>query len=298
MEKPSRLDRFHDSFLARKWVKYLLLPGIEAAPTAVAALWVGLGHTTFEGYNAAWLIFGASLLGGALAASRTAFLEAANEKIADLVAKQKQLLRLVGHVRVIVTAKSRRFFEALRDLPNPVDPGRAFLTITQPEEQIKEIVRNTHEYFYYSPDTESNETIAVQLMRWNDAARHLEFVQMFPHTERPRTAPSEFGDMSTISGRAFHTRSMVISENVAADSRYKKLSDSPEGSMFSYPIWDDFELKVAFVVNVVSSKIQRFREEDREALDIPMRVFGERLLLESKLAGLKARVQHTEDSHG
>ncbi len=61
--------------------------------------------------------------------------------------------------------------------------------------------------------------------------------------------------------------------------------------MFAYPVWDDFDKKVVFVINVVSSIIQRFNESERDLLTIPMQVFAERLLLENRLRELKGRVK-------
>ncbi len=214
----------HDKFLVRRWVKYLLFPGIEAAPTTLAALYVGLGNTTFRGANSAWLVLYASLIGGALSAGRAALTESGRQLISDkermitsLKTEKEQLLRLVGHVRVIVSAKSRRFHESLRKLSNPVEPGIAFMTITQPDEQIAEIVRNIHEYFRYFPTFQSIEVLTVSLMRWNDSARHLEYAGYFPHSDLPRTSETEFRDHTTVAGKAFFTQTMVISEHLSVD---------------------------------------------------------------------------------
>ena len=232
----------------------------------------------------------AVLIAGVIGGLIAALVDSGSERITDLLIEQRQLLRLVGHVRVIVGAKSRRFADALRKLVAPVDAGAAFLTITHPEEQIKEIVRNTYDYFYHSPETADDEDIAVTLMRWNDSGRYLQFADGTLQPKDRELPKLNLATIARLPGRAFHTREMVISEDLASDSRYKKLSDISTGSMFSYPMWDDLDQKVAFVINVVSSMIKRFEEQDREALDIPMRVFGERLLLEHRLLELRGRV--------
>lgn len=297
-----------DHVLNRRDVKYVLVPLVQNGPLAVTALWIALGHPRFwadpkgkfDGYNSAWLVLFATALGGLISAGHSTLTDQRTETISGLLAEQRQLLRLVGYVRVIVTAKSRRFAEALKRLPPRIEPGTAFLTITRPDEQIKEIVRNAYDYFRNSVETQPDEAIAVSLMCWNDNERHLDFMECFPHESRPKTSPTEFGDTSTIAGRAFHGREMVISSDISIDSRYKRLSDQPNGSMFSYPIWDEFTLKVAGVINVVSSEVQRFQEEDRGALDIPMRVFGERLLLELRLVELRGRTERANGgiAHG
>jgi len=293
--------RLHDKVLTNGWFKFAVFPGIEAAPAAVAALYIGINKAALNDNKAAWIVFGAAIGGGVLAAGRAALTESgvqlvsAKEAIIDgLNTEKEQLLRLVGHVRVVVSAKSRRFHESLKRLPNPVEPGVAFLTITQPDEQIAEIVRNIHEYFRYFPNFQSRETLTVSLMRWNDSERHLEYAGHFPLNDVPRTSPSEFRDNTTIAGRAFFEQNMTISENLRIDPNYKKLSGPSDGSMFAYPVWDDFDQKVVFVINVVSSIIQRFNESERDLLTIPMQVFAERLVLENSLRDLKGRVKAEE----
>lgn len=283
-----------DNVLGRWWAKYFLFPAIEAGPAAGVALWVALGnktfwaHGNFKGYDSAWLIVAAAVLGGIIAGIRGTLTHKGQQLVAKLVAERENLLRLIGHVRVIVNAKSVRFHDTLQQTPH-VTPAEAFLTITKPQEQIKEIVRNTHDYFFHSPEVRTPETGSVCLMKWNDSARHLVFDACFPYDAAPRTSETEFGDSSTLAGRAFSDREMAISSNLRVDPRYKKLSDARDGSMFAYPVWDDFTHRVEFVINVVSSRIGRFEETDREALKIPMRVFGERLLLENRLLELRRR---------
>jgi hypothetical protein len=283
-----------DNVLGRWWAKYFLFPAIETAPAAVVALWVALGNKTFwakgdfKGYDTAWLILVAAALGGIVGGIRGALTHKGQQLVAKLVAERENLLRLIGHVRVIVNAKSVRFHDTLQRNPN-MRPEDAFLTITQPQEQIKEIVRNAHDYFFHSPEVHTPETGSVCLMKWDDAGRHLVFDACFPYDTGPRTSATEFGDSSTLAGRAFFDRDMAISSDLRNDSRYKQLSDARDGSMFAYPVWDDFTHRVEFVINVVSSRIGRFEEADREALKIPMRVFGERLLLENRLLELRRR---------
>lgn len=297
MKTTGFLGWLQDKILGRWWVKYFLLPGIEATPTALVALWLALGHTTFwadanakfPGYNTAWLVLAAALLGGLLSGLETLLTDQGQQLISDLTTERRNLLRLLGYVRVIVNAKSVRFHDTLNRLGEKIKPDEAFLTITQPQEQIKEIIRNTYDYFFHISDEKVSETGSVCLMRWNDRERHLDFDVCFPVDSAPRTSPTEFGDNSTIAGRANADREMVISADLANDSRYKRLSDATNGSMFAYPVWDDFAHRIEFVINVTSTKIKRFQEEDREALKIPMRVFGERLLLENRLVELRRR---------
>src|SRR5207247_2570088 len=99
-----------------------------------------------------------------------------------------------------------------------------------------------------------------------------------------------FRDMTTIAGRSYLTNDIVISEDIANDPNYAKLGDREGGSMFAYPIYDDFRKEVALVVNVVSNKVRRFRIAERESLELPMQVFADRLLLENRLRKIKLSV--------
>jgi len=304
-EKEDFFERLHDGFLRRWWVKYLLIPGIEAAPTAVAALYVGLGHTSFlaagnfVGYNSAWLVLAASVLSGVLAAIRSAISEKGRQRISDLKNEIKRLFRLIGQVRTIVTTKSNRFQDTLKNMDvlqkakDPVSAGDVFMAIIQPEEQIKEIIRGVHDYF--SADTDPTvEEINVSVMKWNAARNHLEFIAYFPYHRRPRSPDADFCDTSTLAGRAYFDRDFVICENIRTDPRYKRLSDpvDEQGSMLAYSVYDEETQKVALVINVSSAKPRRFRntEDEKRVLKIPMQIFAERLLLENRLVEIKAKV--------
>lgn len=294
----------HDNFLRLWWVKYLLMPGIEAAPTTIAALYVGLGHTTFwaspksPGYNSAWLVLAASAGGGVLAAIRSAVSEKGRQRVSSLKKEIRRLFRLIGQVRNIVTVKSVniqktiRNLDALKTVQNPVDVKLIFQALIQPDEQIKEIVNALHNYF--SADTDpSVETVRVSVMKWNDQRNHLEFTAHFPYDRRPRSPDINFSDGNTIAGRAYFNRELVICENIRTDSRYKRLQEPDEdGSLLSYPVYDTETQKVALVINVSSAKPRRFRDtpEERRVLAIPLQIFAERLLLENRLLEVKAKV--------
>jgi hypothetical protein len=214
--------------------------------------------------------------------------------VTKLVRERNQLLRLIGYVRVIVGAKSRRFSETAGNLSDPIDAGAAFLTITQPNFQIREIIRAIHDFF--SAEALVGENIKVSLMEWNKSEGHLDFIAYFPDSHAPRAAPQAFRDASTIAGRAYLNDDIVISEDLLGETRYQRLGNNEAGSMFAYPVDDDRTRKVALIVNVVSNRVRRFRVKDREALQIPMQVFAERLLLEYRLRTLRQRVEQSREA--
>jgi hypothetical protein len=284
-----RFQRFRDTFLTPWWARFFVIPAIEGGPTALAGLWFAWekSHTHLFGFPPAAVFFAAGGWQFLCGAGRSALNDYAGVFVGRLVKEKDTLIRLIGRVRLIVGVKSTRFHEGATTV-SLVDAAKVFLTITQPELQIKEIVRHTRDFF--AGDGEPNERIRVSLMEWDDVRKHLVFLAWYPDAEPPRALPQAFRDTTTVAGKAYLTSDLVISEDMANDPNYAKLGDREGGSMFSYPICDDFLNQVALVVNVVSNKVRRFRSANKESLELPMQVFADRLLLENRLRKIKLRV--------
>jgi hypothetical protein len=288
MKRGGALERFRDRFLVPWWSRYFVIPAIESAPAAFATLWFGLGKTTLHGYSAPWVFFAAALWAGAASAGRSALSEYAAFSVSQLVNERNRLLRLLGFVRAVVTFKSRRFHDHAEAVgQSSADAGQVFRAITQPEAQIREILRATHDFF--KAEAEVHETIHVSIMEWDEQGQHLRFMNYYPDGDAPRAPETAFHDATTLAGQAYFHNRVVICENLHEDPNYQPLGDQDEGSMLSYPVYDDRRHKVVLVVNVRSDKIRRFRQRDQEALTLYMQVFGDRLLLEYRLMHLKKR---------
>jgi GAF domain len=289
MKRGGLLERFRDRFLIPWWSRYIAIPIVESTPAAFATLWFGLGNTQLHGYSAPWVFFATAVWAGGVAATRSALSEYAAFSVSQLVNERNRLLRLLGLVRAVVTFKSRRFHDHAEKVDQSAsDAGQVFLAITQPEAQIREILRAAHEFF--TAEAEPAETIHVSMMEWDEDQGHLRFINYYPDGDAPRAPESAFRDATTIAGKAFFHNEMVISENLLEDRNYQPLGDPADGSMLAYPVYDDRRRKVVLVVNLRSSRIKRFRQRDREALTIYMEVFGDRSLLEYRLMHLKKRV--------
>jgi hypothetical protein len=294
MTKEGALQWIGDHIFHPWWVRYLILPLIQSAPTAVAALLIGLGDRTICGVQPALVVFSAFIWGIGVAAI-VAGLERNISLPAERYKRERaQLLRLIAHIRVIVWAKSRRFHETSDKFTDPVDPAIAFLQITQPDFQIREIIRAIREFF--KAEGEPDEDISVSLMEFDRKRGHLAVLAYFPDSSRPRAPETAFYDESTIAGKALLSNDIVVSEDIATDSNYQQFGRHESGSMFAYPIENPYIGKVALVVNVGSNRIRRFRNADREALKIPMDVFGERLLLEYLLRDLRQRAERSREA--
>jgi hypothetical protein len=269
------------------------MPLAAGLPSGLAALWFQFHTGSKEAY---WLrdyepsvlalvgiwAFGMSVLKSYLNDFGKATIE-------TLVKGQENLAHLFNFVRIVVGAKSRRFHDALAKLPENPDPGRTFFEITQPQLQIRQLVQSVHGY--YGIDIHpTEEQISVSLMRRIDVG--LEAIEWFPEGKAPRVDPSQFSDGQTLAGLAYHTKQLIVSESIEDDERYKRVNGVDRGSMFSYPVIDDLLGRVIFVVNVVSTKVGRFQDTEKEQTSIrtAMDIFAERMVLENRLAIIKEKI--------
>ncbi|HVA82275.1 MAG TPA: GAF domain-containing protein [Candidatus Binataceae bacterium] len=251
MKRGGLLERFRDKFLIPWWSRYLAFPIVESAPAAFATLWFGLGNSKLYGYSAPLVFLATALWAGAVAAGRSALSEYAAFSVSQLVHERNRLLRLLGLVRAVVAFKSRRFHDHSEKVDQSIiDPGQVFLAITQPEAQIREILRATHDFFL--AETEVGETIHVSIMEWDEQKGHLRFINYYPDGDSPRAPESAFHDATTIAGQAYFNNKMLISENLREDPNYQPLGDPADGSMLAYPVYDDRRHKVVLVANVRS----------------------------------------------
>lgn len=295
MKKKSRFNRFRDGFLTPWWSRYLLLPALGGGPGAWAAYWFASGdaQTTLWGYHAPAILLAAAVWGGLISAVKSGLDNTAAYSVRELLKARDELLRLVGYVRGIVAVKSERFHNGVSQLRDPIDAGVAFRTITQPDVQMRAIMDGVQRFFVDASDDPIEERVRVLLMRWDEATGCMApFSIYFPQAEPPRVSHGAFCDNTTVAGLARVENRFVIVEDVSTDARFRKFTNgrTTSGSMFAYPVYDDLTRKVVLVINVVSSVPKRFKEADRDALEIPMQVFADRLLLENRLLVLKARV--------
>lgn len=289
MKKGGRFERFRDRFLTPWWSRYLVVPIMAGLPGGLVALHFGLhvddpGPFWLRGYEP-WAILGAAIWAGAISMFKSALNDVAAFTVNELKRSRDELVRLMGHVRVIVGFKSQRFADAIR---TGADPSEMFLTITQPELQIARIVESIYA-FYVSGNSEPDERVMVSLMRWNSAKNHLDFERYFPEADPPTIPADRFRDSSTAAGRAYHERCLIVCDDVSRDPRFLHVGPSTSGSMFAYPVEDPLLQRVVFVINVFSTRSGRFQEVDSDAIGVVMEVFADRLLLEDRLLQLRQR---------
>ncbi len=295
-------------WLTARWFRFIVMPIAAGLPSGVAALWFALHEGVKTGYSlrdyqpeifaltGAWALL-LSITKSYLTDFAKATIETLENTIEDLKRGQEELVHLFNFVRMVVGAKSRRFFEALQNLPNEPNPGETFFQITRPDLQIKQLIESIHGFYRINANP-TEERIRVSLMRPDGGA--LIFTQWFPDGDTPRSLRERF-DGTTLAGLAFLTRQIVISENLETDDRYRHFdARRDQGSMFSYPLIDAQLGEVIYVANVTSTKIGRFTDtaKQREKIGSTMEIFAERIILENRLALIKQRILEIQGGGG
>jgi len=271
--------------------RYVALPIIVALPGALVALWIAIApkppsEATARSAVYAWSVFGAAIWAVLGTGFKSWAEQASTQEISKLQEAKDEAWKLIALIRLVVGYKSRRFHEAVADLSVDSPPGEIFTRITQPDAQIKQIVEAIHQFF---ERTEAHEQITVTLMEWDEAKKHLVFCEHFPDADRPSAVESHFGDSHTVAGKAYFDNELAISDDVEADPLYRTIGKARSGSMFAFPVFDQFENRVIFVVNVFSTKVKRFLKDNAESIRVVMAVFEDRLILENQLLRLKTR---------
>ena len=221
--------------------------------------------------------------------------EFAKDAIKTLEMAQADLAHLLQSVRIVVGAKSKRFFDALGKLPQQPDPAKTFFDITQPRMQIKQLISAVHGYFQIKVDPNAIERVKISLMKPDGA--DLVFTDWAPEADVPNSRYARFRG-NTIAGLAFSTRRLVISENVANDVRFFQfITGKDQGSMFAYPVIDSLLDEVVYVINVMASKTGQFQDtpSERQKIEKVMEIYAERMVLENRLDRIKTEVSAKQD---
>jgi len=277
-------------WLTTKWFRFILVPTVAALPPLIAAVYFKANQNS---HAEPYVFAGVGIWEIIVSIGKSYLNDFAKTTIEGLERAREELAHLFNYVRIVVGAKSRRFFEAFDHLPDTPNPGATFFEITRPDLQIKELVEAVQGYFQILAKS-SDDRIKVSLMCWNGS--HLEYREWFPDADTPRRADaSTFADARTLAGLAYHTKLLVISEDIEHDARYRHLgAQRDSGSMFSYPVIDEQIGEVIFVVNAVSSTVGRFRQvkNDADRIRYAMDIFAERMILENRLDRIKERIEN------
>ncbi len=177
------------------------------------------------------------------------------DSIKTLETAQQDLASLLESVRFVVGSKSKRFFTALKSLPKIPDPEKTFFGITRPDLQIKQLIGAVRDYFQIKVDPNSGQRVKLSLMKPDGA--DLVITDWAPDADVPNSVKERFRG-NTLAGKAFHTRELIISENVSEDDRYHHFgAKKDQGCMFAYPVVDNLLDRVGGRRNRCVNEIRR-----------------------------------------
>ncbi len=288
------IKRWFTIQLTARWFRFGAIPIAAGLPPLLGALWYGIHQGQIPPYRLKgyqpWVMAAAAVWAGGLTILKSYLDDIAKDVIKTLETAQQDLAHLLQSVRLVVGAKSKRFYDSLRSLARDPDPGRTFLEITRPDLQIKQLIGAVREFFQIKVDPNSVQRVKLSLMKPDGPDLVIEAWET--DADVPNSRHERFRD-NTLAGRAFHSRHLIISENVATDDRYHHFTArKDQGSMFAYPVVDNLMDRVVYVVNVTTSKIGQFRDTptDREKIETAMEIYAERIVLENRLAEIKGQI--------
>jgi hypothetical protein len=281
-------------WLTARWFRYIAIPVAAGTPPGLAAFWFALHQGQvppyfLKGYQP-WVLAGTGVWVGGVSIVKSYLDDIAKDAIKTLEIAQQDLAHLLQSVRIVVGTKSKRFYEALRGLTKPPDASKTFFEITRPDLQIKELIGRVRDYFQIKVDPNSGERVKVSLMKPDGV--DLVITEWAPDADVPNSRNERFRG-NTLAGAAFHSRQLVVSENLAEDRRYHHfLAKKDAGSMFAYPVVDNLMDRVVYVINVVTSKIGAFKNTpaDTQKIETVMEIYAERIVLENRLAEIKGQI--------
>src|SRR5579863_273034 len=183
--------------LTARWFRFVAVPVVAGIPGGLAALWFGI-HSGQQ--KPAYLLQGdepwvIGLAGGwaaGLAILKSYLDDIAKDAIQTLEIAQKDLAHLLESVRLVVGSKSKRFFDALHNLPNLPNPADAFFTITRPDLQITQLIGAVRDYFQLKVDPNLTQRVKLSLMKPDGA--DLVITQWVPEADVPSSHDQRFRD--------------------------------------------------------------------------------------------------------
>jgi hypothetical protein len=288
------IQRWFTVRLTARWFRFGAIPIAAGLPTLAGAWWFGIHQNQTPPYPyqvyqpLVMAVAGLWVIG--LAVLKSYLDDIAKDAIKTLEMTQQDLAHLLQSVRLVVGAKSRRFYDALNSAARAPDPGKTFLEITRPDIQIKQLIGAVRDYYQIKIDPPAGQRVKLSLMKPDGS--DLVITDWETAADVPNSRYERFRD-NTLAGKAFHSRQLVISENVAEDDRYRHFtSRKDQGSMFAYPVVDNLMDRVVYVINVTTSKIGQFKDSptERQKIESAMEIYAERIVLENRLAEIKERI--------
>ena len=198
---------------------------------------------------------------------------------------RNQLIDLVEAHNTIVEKKARRFRDFYQQSLKKKEDQNVFLSITQPDEQIKYIFEMVAQFFVHHYNDFEN----ITCMKLNDKEK-LEFCF---YRNEPYSINNTFKKGEGCAGLAWKDKTIIIIPDRKKDQKYinkgRNVSND-NGSIISYPVMAGNEL--IYVINITTSKENIFKEKYKNHYIKIFDSFAKRIKLEDILNRIKKGVEN------
>jgi hypothetical protein len=203
------------------------------------------------------------------------------------------LLALINSLDIVVGNKSKRFNSHVRNLVL-LSKETAFETITNPNAQIEEIVREICSFFNATKSDKKTALIRVTLAIFENN-KIVNIPIYFPMDEPVKSSVDKLNQPHSAFSTAYKHKKMVLISDVKKElhkpinKRKFAETESEEdnsGSMICYPI-KVHDNSVPFVVSIHCDEAGYFKEEFRDIYEHSLKRFELRLSLEYSLLVMK-----------
>ncbi len=282
---------------------FFLLPPMLASAVATRQ---GLSEQVVSvfGQNVGDMLNGSAVIVIIVAFLYVALMKAAFSGIKQYSKPDRELgtndcLAIISAINLVVGDKSKRFSSHLKSqmAAQAINPGKTFLEITRPDQQIALLIVGLRTVFEYIDST--NALFRVGLLRISGGAP-LEWVAFEPASHPPRTPPSQLSAPSSSVSCALKTKAIVVVEDIQAelsrktnkqDRRYIRgnTQDRDQGSQLCFPISHASTGNVEYVITVAGNKKGCLIEGYAELYSWIIENFATRISLEHSLLALKEK---------
>ncbi len=207
------------------------------------------------------------------------------------------VLLLLEAVRTVVGEKLDRFTaEAKKAKRNPTSSGEIFASITQPEVQIRALVKAAHAIFNA---LDVSTTFRVGLLKV-DGGRPSDWVAYFPNGKVARTTAEALQAPTSTVMRAIKKKTTIVVDDIQKelvkasknDRNYiRGASGDDPGSQLCYPIIDTVTREVCYVLTIAGGKAGSLKASRQPIYEWLIEQLATRIQLEHCL------VQLVESSH-
>jgi len=217
------------------------------------------------------------------------------EPVSISVAQLSLFLRIISH---IVGKKVGRFhdFKVKHSSKKTIESHKIFSSITQPDDQMKEIVQGVWSYF---EGTKRDSSVEIKVALVKMGQEHIsKFECFYPSNKGPRFALKELQRSDSCFSTTKSLRTIVVIEDTKKETSKPKrrfvalkgeLADE-EKSIICFPITEPDEVgHINFVLSICASKPMHFKESEKDVYTLILEHFSQRILLEVFLKEIKLK---------